>query len=803
MASRRPAADAAAASEVDLTLTPFCTDDGSGRWVLNDEISQMFVDEARAHRKVALNVVFELPGAGVALPSGTKKGLFIVKHPIKVDDDGNLSFLLVLRHVDLTATPQWGTLALLLASHAIFVREGHVHSDGFRNLNFLTKLMDVSMVPSTDDFAESAELNAQLLKRHMPKLTYVVVDVDKKECGGDAFPAYFEKVLASNPPNEFATTSVLANFFTQRDCFGIKSSMFKVPNAPYTAAKVVGAATDGHAIYKPFFGRYLCCGILAHLLHAVVPPLSTNAWAILPFRDFVRDVSLAYWHELTDNVIGTYADWLHVKVLPYDPVPVDGALVVDLTEIKMGIKQSEHDFHVIDHGQGDHSVFDEYGNLKKTRAGAKHDAGATSSTLDVGILHFLKQKRGGLQRQASIAVARPASSQESEEVDLDMHLEKIRAYPVPVQYIQNQRREKMPLDEQTLHAKHVESFAVASTALAPFMALSSAPDLIFTGENQLHVGAAQVESSVARLFAEFKTANAIASALFCSKLVRYLHGVVVEKTHLDDTASSSAVSQSKLMLFLIAYRANIDALVSQYQFLATGPAAQAVLSGFLHAVVPAHIQKAVVAAHRTFELQQSKLVDAIATAKQTLVLLNQSLEESNGVRIECMRREVDGQRQVDERKAEQARMVESSIAEAQAQIDQAMRDKDALFAKTVETTQATVATVEIIAKKPKEFSGYLFRQEGSGLLGKKWKQSFFVLKDGRFLCFKAKSYYEENRESMEPPLSVSGYTVLESRSHGNEFKLAPPTAGRTFCFRAPCDDDKEMWVQKFNEASNF
>ncbi|KAF0761331.1 hypothetical protein AaE_003451, partial [Aphanomyces astaci] len=495
--------------------------------------------------------------------------------------------------------------------------------------------MDVSMVPSTDDFAESAELNAQLLKRHMPKLTYVVVDVDKKECGGDAFPAYFEKVLASNPPNEFATTSVLANFFTQRDCFGIKSSMFKVPNAPYTAAKVVGAATDGHAIYKPFFGRYLCCGILAHILHAVVPPLSTNAWAILPFRDFVRDVSLAYWHELTDNVIGTYADWLHVKVLPYDPVPVDGALVVDLTEIKMGIKQSEHDFHVIDHGQGDHSVFDEYGNLKKTRAGAKHDAGATSSTLDVGILHFLKQKRGGLQRQASIAVARPASSQESEEVDLDMHFEKIRAYP-------------MPLDEQTLHAKHVESFAVASTALAPFMALSSAPDLIFTGENQLHVGAAQVESSVARLFAEFKTANAIASALFCSKLVRYLHGVVVEKTHLDDTASSSA-------------------------FLATGPAAQAVLSGFLHAVVPAHIQKAVVAAHRTFELQQSKLVDAIATAKQTLVLLNQSLEESNGVRIECMRREVDGQRQVDERKAEQARMVESSIAEAQAQIDQAMR----------------------------------------------------------------------------------------------------------------------------------
>ncbi|ETW10358.1 hypothetical protein H310_00679 [Aphanomyces invadans] len=799
MAARRPAAGTATGSEVDLTLTPFCTDDGSGHWILNDEISQLFMNEGQIHRKVSLVVVFELPGAGVALPSVTKKGLFIVKNPIKVDDDGDLTYLLVLRHVDLTVTPQWGTLALLLASHAIIVREGHVHSEGFRNLNFVTKLMDVSMVSgdASSIVSESAELNAQLLKRHMPKLTYVVVDVDKKDCGGNAFPAYFEKMLATHPQNDFATTSVLANFFTTRDCIGIKSTMFKVPNAPYTAAKVVGAATDGHAFYKPFFGRYLCCGILVHLLHAVVPPLSTNAWAALPFRDLLTDVSIAYWHELTDSAIGTYADWMHVKVMPYEPVKVDSAMVVDLTEIKMGIKQNEEDFHVIDHGQGDHSVFDEYGNLKKTKV-AKD---TSSSTLDVGILHFLKQKRGGLQRQASIAVVR-GPAQDSEDSQLDVYFEKMRLYEVPVKYIQNQQREKMPLDSRTLEAKHAECVALATTALFPFMALSSHDDLIFTGEHSLDDAVQHVHVTLARLYHEFQTANAAASAAFCSKLVRYLHGVIVEKTHLDDSSTSS-VSQSKLMLFLIAYRANVEALVSQYNFLAKGPAAQAVLTGFLQAVVPAHIQKAVVAAHRTFETQQMKLQDTIAHGKQTLVALNQSLAESNGIRMDCMRREIDGQRLVDERKAEQARMVESSIAEAEAQIARALREKDALFAKTVETTQATVATVEIIAKKPKEFSGYLFRQEGSGFLGKKWKQSFFVLKDGRFLCFKAKSYYEENRESMEPPLNVSGYTVLESRSHGNEFKLAPPTAGRTYCFRAPSDDDKELWVQKFNEASNF
>ncbi|KAF0694360.1 Aste57867_14771 [Aphanomyces stellatus] len=796
MASRSKAANTpsvAGTPEVNLTLKPFVTEDAGGKWVVNEEMTELLDNEARAMLKVALVVVIEMLPADPTPPKGPK-GLFIVRDPIKVDDeDGSLTYLLVLRNVDLTQRTQWawGTLALVLASHAIFVRSGHVYSDGFRNFSFVTRLLDVEMVPGDADF--DADVNNRLLKRHAPKFTYVVVDVDKKECGGDSFGVYFEKVLgAPNGKYDYSAMMLVQNLFPSRDCFGIKSSMFKSSDAPHSAAKIVGAATDGPPLHKQLFGRYLCCSVVAQLVHAIVPTLSDAAVDHLKLWDIVADISRATWQSLADTVVGTYADWMHAKVLPYEPVKVDATLIVDLTEIKMGIKQHEDDFSVIDHGQGEHSVFDEYGNLKKNVPKPKE------TTLDVGILQFLKKKKTGLQRQASSAAVVVAT--DNIDSTFEPYFEAMRKYEVPVKYIQNQTRDKMPLDESTLAARHADCVALAQGQLDPFVALSiPSQDECFSGEWSLVAARARLDRAMAALEQEFVAANAAASAAFCTKLVRYLHGIVMEKTHTDDVAST----QSKLMIFLIAYRANIEAMTSQYNFLAKGPSAAAVLAGYLHAVVPAQIQKAVSAAHRLFEIQQGKLVDAVAQGKQALVAANQSLVASNGVRADCMRREMEGQRMVDERKVDQARMIESSILETQGQIDRALREKEMLFAKTVETTQETVATVEIIAKKPKEFSGYLFRQEGSGLLGKKWKQSFFVLKDGRFLCFKAKSYFEEGRESMEPPINVSGYTVLESRNHNNEFKLAPPTAGRTYCFRAPSDDDKTAWVQKFNEASNF
>ncbi|CAK4638594.1 unnamed protein product [Aphanomyces euteiches] len=778
-----------AASEVNLTLVPFCTEDASGDWVINEAIMQMLMDEEVALRQVALAVVLDLPSADATPPGdGIDKGLYIVKDPIHISEEGNLTFLLVLRNVNLAKKPAWATLALILASHAIFVREGHVYSSGFENLRFLSNLLDVEMLFEEDFDPESS---AQVLKRHIPKLTYVVVDVDKKELGSDSFPAYFEKALSTpNGKFDYSTMMLIQNIFSSRDCFGIKTSMYKTAGAPHTAAKILSVA--GETTTKPFFGRLLNCSVLAQLIYEIVPVLSAGQRQLNLRRAFF-DVSQNVWTRLTESVYGTYADWMHAKILPYDPVKMDASYVVDLTEINLGIKKSDDEFHVIDHGQGDHSVFDEYGNLKKTKAIAP----PPDASLDVGILQFLKKKKG-LQRQPSMAVVRPA--QDNEDVLVEPYFERIRAYQVPVKYIQNQPREKMPLDARQLAARHEDCVDLAQAQLEPFTSLSiRGQDEVFTGKWSFEGARGVLETSLASLRREFEAANVAASTAFCTKLVRYLHNVVIEKTHADDVSTS----QSKLMVFLIAYRGNIEALVSQYRFLAKGPAADAVLAGFLQAVVPRQIHKAVFAAHKTFEGQQAKLVDAIASGKQTLVELNQSLADSNGVRADCLRREMENQRLVDERKADQARMIESSIMETQQQIDRALREKDALFAKTVETTQATAATVEIIAKKPKEFSGYLFRQEGAGLLGKKWKQSFFVLKDGRFLCFKAKSYFEEGRESMEPPINVSGYTVLESRNHGNEFKLAPPTAGRTFCFRAPTDEDKQTWVQKFNEASNY
>ncbi|OQR93954.1 hypothetical protein ACHHYP_02010 [Achlya hypogyna] len=761
-------------------LVPLCTDDGAGSWALHEETCLLLESEKRALQKISIVGVIDTTTKGPA----AAPGLHMLPDPIKVDDDGTLTFLVVLRHPNLSESPAWASLLLLLSAHVLYVREGPVAADGFANFQFLSHLLRVNVV-SADEAAANPELNTTVLKRLLPKLTYIAVDLEKKDMGGDAFPAYFEKALATpKASHDFASQGLLAQLFTARDCVGIKSNTFKVHGAVHTAAKVLGLAAEPLAP-KTLFGRFLCCGVFVHLLSALVPLRAADAWDV---RALAFNVSRQYWENLLSAAITMYADHMHAKLLPYDDVELDNATIVALTEAKLhggDAGLDNDDVMLIDRSNHAAVAFDEFGNLKKTTTTAK-------KTLDVGILAFLKTK-STLTRQMTMSAPKPKATNPW----CDPYLANMREYEVPTKYIHQFKREKLPVPAASLDHVHYDSLTAASALLHPFTALSvSREDACFVGAWSFRVGREQLDAAARRIWRDLALANAASSAAFCTRLVQSLHTAVLLKTNADE-------DKARLVRYLIAYRSNVEALVSQYEFIAKGPAASAVLAGFLSTVVRHRLLGAVGASVAHFDATYGALAEQVQAATATLASLEAAIAGAEETRKACVRKEMEQEAAVAQRKEEQLATLQGAIAETQAQINLALREKEALFANTVQTTQATVATVEIIAKKPKEYAGYLFRQEGGGLFGHKWKQSYFVLKDGRFLSFKAKSYYEEGRESMEAPLSVSGYTVLQSSKNANEFKLAPPVAGRTFVFRAPTDEMREIWVQKFNEASNY
>ncbi|EQC29598.1 hypothetical protein SDRG_12606 [Saprolegnia diclina VS20] len=765
-------------------LVPLVTDDGNGSWQLHEDATLLLESEKRALQKISVvGLIDALPPKHARAP-----GLHMVKDPIKVEDDGTLTFLVVLQHPALHEQPAWTSLLFLLASHVLYVRDGAIARDGFANWSFLQHLLNVDVV-SPDEQAAHPDLNTTVLKRLLPKLTLIAVDLDKKECGGDAFPLYLEKALSTpKASHDGLSQALISQLFTSRDCIGIKTSTFKVPGAPHSAAKVLSVATDPLPP-KTFFGRFLSCGVFVHLLSALVAAKDAARW---DFRAVAFSVSRTYWQNLLDAAITMYADHMHAKLLPYDDVELDNSMVVALTEAKLhggDAGLDNDDVILIDRSTNSAGVtFDEYGNLKKS-----HSSGA-KPTLDVGILAFLKTAKSTLNRQMTMVAPKPTVANPW----CDPYLLNMREYEVPTKYIhQFPKREKLPIEASALTGVHHECLSSASALLHPFMALSlPREDACFSGPWSFRVGRRHLDDAAGAVHRDIALANNASSAAFCTRLVQCLHTAVLLKTHADE-------DKSRLVRHLIAYRSNIEALISQYNFVAKGPAASAVLAGFLSSVVRHRLHAAVAAADAHFEATRVALTTQVHDASRHLLALEDAIRDAEETRKACLRNEMAQDALVESRKLEQLGTIQGAIAETQAQINTALREKEALFANTVQTTQATVATVEIIAKKPKEYAGYLFRQEGGGFFGAKWKQSFFVLKDGRFVTFKAKSYYEEGRESMEAPLNVAGYTVLQSNKNANEFKLAPPVAGRTFVFRAPTDEMRETWVHKFNEASNY
>ncbi|CAI5724037.1 unnamed protein product [Hyaloperonospora brassicae] len=122
----------------------------------------------------------------------------------------------------------------------------------------------------------------------------------------------------------------------------------------------------------------------------------------------------------------------------------------------------------------------------------------------------------------------------------------------------------------------------------------------------------------------------------------------------------------------------------------------------------------------------------------------------------------------------------------------------------MQATRRTIDTVDKVTDKGRMVSGYLDRYEKGHVFTSRWLQYFYVLKHATLTCYKSKSEYEERGPPLEQPVSISGYSVVRSRTDELKIKLVPPGASRRmYRFRAPASVGRETWIKRFTEATQL
>ncbi|CAH0517363.1 unnamed protein product [Peronospora belbahrii] len=849
-------------------LVPLCTISSRSNdrnIYFHNEGINIFQDPKLLTRKVALVGVLYVPenAQDDGLAAESDRGLFLSPiTAISAADKDVGMLLLVLRNVSLVNEPFWGLLLFILSSHVVVIKAGAITTASFQEtLPFLEDFTHLKVC----DMIVDGERNAFLLKELAPGITWGAIDLKIKDMNGcDSPSAYFEQQLVAGSTD---AQLLLSSFVSVRDCVVLKSSSFQTPRDPYTSPKLLTHVAD-RLVCKSFFGRYMNGPMLMRLIrllaHAVTSPNKTP----LVLQHMVMNVVAVHWQELVQQAFKAYCDVMHASLAVYEPAPITAEYLVDVTERKLKANESNNSHvAVVDARQESYSVFDEFGNLKKHQVveedGDEGGSIVVSTPLNTGLFSFLKNRAGrafsnhlprlptnrwssssrgqgqamsqrgsrglgDIREDAEAAEAellKEASAVQTPEQMLTRCTASIGHYSVALKY-SNISSEAMPVNNAVLDTVHADGLDEVNALLKPFLVdmqgpLPSSPELACSLE--FRVGKKNLWAKLARIRRRFDRANEVSSAIFCGELLRYLHSVVLRKNETDaeqqqqsrDRAVSSImlvskksergpVSLTRVPLELLTYKNNLEAMVSQYNFVARGPQAATVLAGFLHGPVRNQLQ------HLT-QQEYGRFSAACEEKKHRIKQLGKALENNERqvhhiekANAEWGRQERKAVAEIENTHTKQLSSLQDAIRRAEAHIKRALADQQALYQSTMEATRHTIDTVDKVADKGRVVSGYLERYEKGHVFSSRWRQYFYVLNHDMLTCYKSKSEYEERGPVFEQPISVNGYSVVRSRTDELKIKLVPPGAGsRMLRFRAPASVGRETWIKRFTEATQF
>jgi hypothetical protein len=404
----------------------------------------------------------------------------------------------------------------------------------------------------------------------------------------------------------------------------------------------------------------------------------------------------------------------------------------------------------------------------------------------------------------------------------------ITSYSVPTEYL-NTPSEAMPASEAVLDTVHAEGLEEVNALLKPFLVDLRGPrppheELVCSLD--FHVGKKNLWARLGRIRRRFERANEVSSAIFCGDLLHYLHSVVLRKNETDNEAQqqqqqmrgrttssvmlvdkksgNAPVALTRVPLELLTYKNNLEAMVSQYNFVARGPQAATVLAGFLNGPVRSQLQFLTQQEYDRFSAACEEKERHIAELEESLESKERQVKHITKANAEWGRQEREAVAQIEQTHAEQVSSLQGAIQSTDAQIESALADQQALYQSTMQATRRTIDTVDKVADKGRVVSGYLERYEKGHVFSSRWRQYFYVLKQSTLTCYKSKSEYEERGPPFERPTSISGYSVVRSRTDELKIKLVPPEAGHQMLrFRAPASVGRETWMKRFTEATQY
>ncbi|POM66621.1 Hypothetical protein PHPALM_17489 [Phytophthora palmivora] len=850
------------------SLVPLCTSsDGSdGRGLrLHDAGVNVLHGAKLSARKVALVGVLYVSEDNEST-CDPERGLFLSSSAVSVAEQDASMLLVVLRGVNLIDEPFWGTLLLVLSSHVVIAKDGPITTASFQAaLPFLADFAQLQV----GEGAVDADRNSTMLKELAPHFTWGAVDLKIKDMNGcDSATTYLEQQLAAGSTDAQLLLSALV---PTRDSVVLKSNSFQGPENPHTSSKLLTHVAD-RLECKSFFGRYLNGSLLVRLIRSLTHAMAAPDGAPVVLQRVVTNVFAAHWQELVQRAFKSYCDLVHARLAVYERAPITAEYLVDVTEKKMKANQSQSNQHaaVVDAGQGNFSVFDEFGNLKKHQISEdeKGDSLVTSSTpapLNTGLFSFLKNRAGrALSKQLSRfptnrwstsirtgghtttqgdngglgGILEDAEAAEAELQDeanaahapdglLARCTASITRYSVPMEYL-NTPSEPMPVNVSVLDTVHAEGLDEVNALLKPFLVdlrgpPPSSPELACSLD--FHVGKKNLWSKLGRVRRRFERANEVSSAIFCGELLRYLHSVVLSKNETDTEAQqqhqlrgravssimlvdkksgNAPVALTRVPLELMTYKNNLEAMVSQYNFVARGPQAATVLAGFLNGPVRNQLQYLTQQEYDRFSVACDEKEHRITELEDSLEEKERQVKHITKANAEWGRQEHEAVAQIEQTHAEQVSSLQGAIRSTETQIESALAEQQALYQSTMQATRHTIDTVDKVADKGRVVSGYLERYEKGHVFSSRWRQYFYVVKHDTLTCYKSKSDYEERGPPFERPISISGYSVVRSRTDELKIKLIPPEAGhQKLRFRAPASVGRETWMKRFTEATQF
>ncbi|TDH67327.1 hypothetical protein CCR75_003136 [Bremia lactucae] len=844
-----------------FNLVPLCTTSESfnGRRIhIHDEGVKFLHGPKLIVRKVALvGIIYATEN--VKIDPSAERGLFLGSSGASLSKHDAQMLLVVLRGVSLENEPFWGSLLYVLSSHVVVARAGPIASSSFQAaLPFLTNFSKLQVSAEVKD----EEKNSELLHELTPRFTWGAVDLKIQDMNGcDSATTYFELQLASGMSDAQLLLSAL---IPTRDCVVLKSNSFSGSEDLHTSSKLLTHVSD-RLKCKSFFGRFLNGALLVKLIRSLTCIMATPDETPVVLQHVVTNVFTTYWQELLQQAFKSYCDLLHARLRVYDRFAISAEYLVNMTEQKLQANRTQNIYSgVVDGGQEKHTIFDEFGNLKRQEKSNEDTFAMSTSTapLNTGLFSFLKNRAGrAISKQISrfppnrwstsimggggqapahddtgalsgiVEDIYAAESELRDEANAENEPNQIFArltasisrYTLPIKY-EGTPREIMPVDTLVLDSVHKESLEEVHAVLKPFLVdlrgpLPSSPELACSLEFQ--IGRKNLLVKIDHVRRRFERANEVSSAIFCSDLLRYLHSVVLRKTETDAEAQRGPAVVSSIMLVdsksgfpaeeltrvplkLLTYKNNLEALVSQYNFIARGPQAATVLAGFWNGPVRKQLQ---------FLTQQEfdRFSSACKEKDRRIAELNVSLKEKEcqvqeitKANTEWGRKEAEAIATIKQTYAEQVCSLQGAISSTECQIESALAEQDTLYQKTMQATRRTIDTVDKVADQGRVFSGYLERYEKGHVFSTRWRQYFYVLKHATLTCYKSKSEYEEREPPFESEISIGGYRVVRSRTDELKIKLIPPEPNhKMFRFRAPASVGRETWMKRFSEATQY